>query len=105
MKRLLLLLALASTAFGQTQVKLTWQQPPNPGWTDCGTKVAPMCLYSYVIVDMSTGQLFVAPVGTLTYSPIATPGTHNYAIWLGGIDAEGYFTSSMPPALTTVKVP
>lgn len=101
--RLLLALLLASTA--QAQVQLTWQQPANPGWTTCSPAFTPMCLYGYVIVDSSTGQLFVVPFGDLSYVAPATVGTHTYAIWLGGIDAKGNFTSSMPPATTTVKVP
>lgn len=104
MRELILLLALAIPMQSQV-VKLTWQQPANPGWTDCGAKDTPMCLYGYLLVDMSTGQLFILPVTSLTFSPIAKSGTHNYALWLGGIDAKGNFTSSMPPATTTVKVP
>ena len=98
-----LLFLLAFTAHAQV-VKLTWQQPPNPGWKACTLSGVSMCLYGYIIVDSLSQHLYVVPIGDLSYSVPAAVGTHTYAIWLGGIDSTGNFTSSMPPATTTVKV-
>jgi hypothetical protein len=102
--RLLLFLALLLPADAHAQVQLTWQQPANPGWSNCALSSAPQCLLEYILVDQGTGQVYVVPYGYLSVATVAMAGTHTYALWLTGIDIHGKLVMSSPPVMTTVKV-
>jgi hypothetical protein len=101
-------------ASAQTKVVFAWTPPGTSGWATCNLTATPPvnsgCVKDYALVDVTTSSKPVTvgnPVVTatsFTLTPLPTPGSHIYNLYIESFDFSGN-ALNWPSATVTVNVP